>query len=110
MNDKKFALVTGAGSGIGRNVAIALMNDGYDVALAGRRLDMLEATAQAAPSGTKCGCAYRRGGSTKRGTPLQTYPRRVRSARCAFQQCRYLHQACQYRRHSLRGLAERAQR
>jgi len=54
MNEKKFALVTGAGSGIGRHVAIALMNDGYDVALAGRRLDMLEATAQAGPSESRC--------------------------------------------------------
>jgi NAD(P)-dependent dehydrogenase (short-subunit alcohol dehydrogenase family) len=37
--------VTGAGSGIGRAVAIGLAADGFAVALAGRRLDALEETA-----------------------------------------------------------------
>ena len=45
MSEKKYALVTGAGSGIGKNVAIALMKEGYTVALAGRRTDALEETA-----------------------------------------------------------------
>jgi NADP-dependent 3-hydroxy acid dehydrogenase YdfG len=44
----KFALVTGAGSGIGRAVALALQAAGYSVALAGRRAAELEATAAAA--------------------------------------------------------------
>ncbi len=44
----KVALVTGAGSGIGRHSALALLNDGYSVALAGRRLDALTETAQLA--------------------------------------------------------------
>ena len=43
----KVALVTGAGSGIGRAVALALMKEGYAVVLAGRRKDALEATAAA---------------------------------------------------------------
>ena len=41
----KTALVTGAGSGIGRAVAQALLGAGYNVALAGRRRDALEETA-----------------------------------------------------------------
>jgi NAD(P)-dependent dehydrogenase (short-subunit alcohol dehydrogenase family) len=42
----KVAIVTGAGSGIGRAVALALMKEGYAVTLAGRRKDALEATAE----------------------------------------------------------------
>ncbi len=41
----KVALVTGAGSGIGRAAAIALSRDGFVLALAGRRKDALEETA-----------------------------------------------------------------
>jgi NAD(P)-dependent dehydrogenase (short-subunit alcohol dehydrogenase family) len=40
------ALVTGAGSGIGRHVARALLEAGYEVALAGRRADALRETAE----------------------------------------------------------------
>jgi NAD(P)-dependent dehydrogenase (short-subunit alcohol dehydrogenase family) len=42
---ERFAVVTGAGTGIGRASALALMNDGWSVALAGRRRGMLEETA-----------------------------------------------------------------
>jgi len=42
--DKKVALVTGAGSGVGRAVTLALLRAGYSVALAGRRPDALERT------------------------------------------------------------------
>ncbi len=42
----KVALVTGAGSGIGRACARGLLRAGYAVALAGRRLETLEATAR----------------------------------------------------------------
>ncbi len=45
---KKVAIVTGAGSGIGRASAIALLNAGWHVVLAGRRADALEATVVAA--------------------------------------------------------------
>ena len=41
-------MVTGAGSGIGRQVARALLGAGYDVALAGRRVDALRETAEGA--------------------------------------------------------------
>ena len=40
----KIAIVTGAGSGIGRHVAVALAFNGYAVVLAGRRKDSLETT------------------------------------------------------------------
>src|SRR5262249_8972582 len=42
----KVAVVTGAGTGVGRAVALALMGDGYAVALAGRRKEPLEAVAK----------------------------------------------------------------
>ena len=45
----RVAIVTGAGSGVGRASALALLRDGYSVALAGRRPDTLEATLAAAP-------------------------------------------------------------
>lgn len=45
---KKIALVTGAGSGIGRTVAQAMLAAGYEVAIAGRRRDALEETSQGA--------------------------------------------------------------
>jgi NADP-dependent 3-hydroxy acid dehydrogenase YdfG len=37
----KIAIVTGAGSGIGKHAALALMRAGWTVALAGRRRDAL---------------------------------------------------------------------
>jgi NAD(P)-dependent dehydrogenase (short-subunit alcohol dehydrogenase family) len=47
----KVAIITGAGSGIGKQVAIALAHEGYAVALAGRRKEPLEATAEDAKAG-----------------------------------------------------------
>ncbi|MBI3413714.1 MAG: SDR family oxidoreductase [Verrucomicrobia bacterium] len=44
----KIALVTGAGTGIGRSVALALLREGYSVVLAGRRVGTLEETAATA--------------------------------------------------------------
>jgi len=41
----KVAIVTGAGTGIGKAVTLALLRDGYRVALAGRRREPLERTA-----------------------------------------------------------------
>jgi NAD(P)-dependent dehydrogenase (short-subunit alcohol dehydrogenase family) len=42
---QKVALVTGAGTGIGKAVALALMKEGYAAVLAGRRKDKLEEAA-----------------------------------------------------------------
>jgi NAD(P)-dependent dehydrogenase (short-subunit alcohol dehydrogenase family) len=55
----RVAIVTGAGTGIGRAAALALLRDGYSVALAGRRLEPLERTA--ADSGAR-----------ERALPVQT--------------------------------------
>ncbi len=48
---EKIAIVTGAGSGIGRSVAHALLGVGYKVALAGRRREQLEETASMSKAG-----------------------------------------------------------
>jgi NAD(P)-dependent dehydrogenase (short-subunit alcohol dehydrogenase family) len=42
----KTAVITGAGSGVGKAAALAFLKAGWNVALAGRRKDMLEATAR----------------------------------------------------------------
>ena len=50
----KVAIVTGAGSGIGKAVAVTLLKDGYSVALAGRRADALaQAVKEAGDAGSR---------------------------------------------------------
>ena len=46
----KIAIVTGAGSGIGKASALALLNDGWSVVLAGRRGELLEQAVKEAGS------------------------------------------------------------
>jgi NAD(P)-dependent dehydrogenase (short-subunit alcohol dehydrogenase family) len=53
MDARRVALVTGAGSGIGRSAALALLGDGYHVALVGRRRDKLEETASESGAGDR---------------------------------------------------------
>jgi NAD(P)-dependent dehydrogenase (short-subunit alcohol dehydrogenase family) len=48
----RVAIVTGAGTGIGRSVALALARHGWSVALAGRRREPLAAVAAEAPAGS----------------------------------------------------------
>ena len=45
MSEKKVALITGAGSGIGRATALAFLHDGFRVVLAGRHADKLRSVA-----------------------------------------------------------------
>lgn len=49
----RIAIVTGAGSGIGRSAALALLGDGWSVVLAGRRLEPLEQVAQESGAGAR---------------------------------------------------------
>ena len=49
----KSAIVTGAGTGIGKAVALALLRDGYRVALAGRRKEPLDAAIAEAGAGVQ---------------------------------------------------------
>ncbi|MFO1284344.1 MAG: SDR family oxidoreductase [Burkholderiales bacterium] len=51
MTSAKIAIVTGAGTGIGRAAALALVRRGWNVALAGRRREPLETVAASAPAG-----------------------------------------------------------
>ena len=46
MAERKVALVTGAGTGVGRAVTLALMREGYAVVLAGRRKELLDTVAK----------------------------------------------------------------
>ena len=48
---ERYAVVTGAGTGVGRAAALALLNDGWGVAVAGRRKEPLEETASLAKAG-----------------------------------------------------------
>ena len=49
----KIAIVTGAGSGIGKRTSLALLHEGYSVVLAGRRVEALETTAREASAGSR---------------------------------------------------------
>jgi NAD(P)-dependent dehydrogenase (short-subunit alcohol dehydrogenase family) len=52
MTTEKVAVVTGAGSGLGRHITLALAESGWRVAAAGRHLATLESTAALATSGS----------------------------------------------------------
>lgn len=47
---RKVAIVTGAGTGIGKCTVLALLREGYSVVLAGRRMEPLEMTVKEAGS------------------------------------------------------------
>ena len=86
----KVAIVTGAGSGIGKASALALVKAGYAVVLAGRRKELLEGVAREAGAGAKTpGGADRRGRSGVDPGPLRTHQGDVRPPRRALQQRRH---------------------
>lgn len=49
----RIAVVTGAGTGVGRAAALAMLRDGYSVVLAGRRLEPLQQVAQESGAGAR---------------------------------------------------------
>jgi NAD(P)-dependent dehydrogenase (short-subunit alcohol dehydrogenase family) len=53
---KRIAVVTGAGTGVGRAASLALINAGFTVVLAGRRLDMLQETQKLGGDASKSLC------------------------------------------------------
>lgn len=57
MNSGKVAMVTGAGTGVGRSVALALLADGWSTVLVGRRIGLLDETLSLAPAGAAKGFA-----------------------------------------------------
>jgi NAD(P)-dependent dehydrogenase (short-subunit alcohol dehydrogenase family) len=52
-SSQRIAIVTGAGTGIGKAAALALLQEGYSVVLAGRRKELLEAAAKENTSGAR---------------------------------------------------------
>ena len=54
MTQPKIAIVTGAGTGIGKTAALALLNDGWQVALAGRREQPLKDVAEESGHASQC--------------------------------------------------------
>lgn len=64
--NRNVAVVTGAGSGIGREVARQMLADGYRVALAGRRQELLTETAQGHPDGLVVPCDVTRPADVER--------------------------------------------
>jgi NAD(P)-dependent dehydrogenase (short-subunit alcohol dehydrogenase family) len=71
----KVAIVTGAGTGIGRAVSLALLEDGYCVALAGRRKEPLERAVAESAAG-------------RRALAIPTDVRDVQSVRALFARTR----------------------
>ena len=105
----KIAVVTGAGSGIGRASALALLNNGYKVALAGRRKDALDETAKLAGNNTPNahGRADRRHQARRHRGAVRQGQGDLGPARPGVQQCRRRRAAGAAGGAALRDLARR---
>jgi len=87
----KVAIVTGAGSGIGRSVALAFLRDGCRVALAGRRKDKLDETAKESGAGARALSCPRTSLTRNRSGRCSPRRRKSSAARRALQQRRDRH-------------------
>ena len=108
----KIAVVTGAGSGIGRASALALLKSGYKVALAGRRKDALDETAKLAGNNAPNALAVPTD-VTKRDDIVALFAKvkaDLGPARPGVQQCRRRRAAGAARGAALRDLARRSWR
>ena len=88
--NNKIAVVTGAGTGVGRAASLALMNAGFTVVLAGRRLEKLEETQKL---GDKLGKSLPVSADMTNPGSIAALVRQgdgsLRPARRALQQCRH---------------------
>ena len=85
----RVAIITGAGSGIGKRTALLLLAEGYAVALAGRRLDRLEETAAESGAGERALVVQTDVTDPDGvGQPLRSHHRSLRPPRPPLQQCR----------------------
>ena len=101
----RFAVITGAGSGIGRASALALMNDGWSVALAGRRKEMLEETAGMKTGGRALVVPTDVTDPAQVDSAVRADQIEIRPPRHAVQQRRRRHAHHQFRRLHLRDVA-----
>ena len=105
----KVAIVTGAGTGIGKAVALALLKDGYRVVLAGRRSEPLEqAIAEAAaPAGSALAVPTDVSDPGVRARTVRAHEGGVRPPRRAVQQRRRRRAGDQPRGADVRAVEER---
>ena len=106
----RFAVITGAGSGIGRASALALMNDGWSVALAGRRKEMLEETAGLKTAGRALVVPTDVTDPAQVDAPVRADQVELRPHRHAVQQRRRRHAHHEFRRLHLRDVDPRRSR
>ena len=103
----KIAIVTGAGTGVGRAICAGLLKAGYKVAMAGRRREALEAAARGNRRRRRSDPRRpdRRDGSGLRRRSLRRHEEGLRKARPPGQQCRHRLSGRAAGGHSVRAMA-----